>query len=43
MKSLQCCQQHKFSDLAIKTSLTIELRLKIQPIKVKNYVLRINC
>jgi len=32
-----------YSDLAIKTTLTTELRFKIGPVKVKNYVLRINC
>jgi len=40
---VQCCQQPNYSDLAIKTALTIELRLKIQPVKVKNFVLRISC
>jgi len=42
-KSVQCCQQHKFSDLAIKTALTTELRLEIRPVKVKNYVFWISC
>jgi len=39
----QCCQQLNYSDLVIKTALTIELRFKIGPIKVKKYVLRIRC
>jgi len=39
----QCCQQLNYSDLAIKTALTTELRSKIGPVKVKNYVLRISC
>jgi len=39
---VQCYQQPNYSDLAIKISLTTELRFKIRPIKVKNYVLRIN-
>jgi len=43
MKSVQSCQQPNYSDLAIKTALTTELRLKIGSVKVKNYVLRISC
>jgi len=39
----QCCQQPNYSDLVIKTALTIELRFKIGAVKVKNYVLRISC
>jgi len=39
----QCCQQPNYKDLAIKSSLTTVLRFKIQPVKVKNYVLRIRC
>jgi len=35
----QCCQQPNYRDLAKQTALTIEL----QSVKVKNYVLRINC
>jgi len=38
----QCCQQPNYSDLAIKTALTTDLRFKIGPIKVKNYVLSIS-
>jgi len=38
----QCYQQPNYSDLAIETTLTIELRFKFWPVKVKNYVLRIN-
>jgi len=34
----QCCQQPNYSDLAIKTALTIELQFKIGS---KKYVLRI--
>jgi len=39
----QCCQQPNYNDLAIKTAFTIELRFKIRPVQVKNYVLRISC
>jgi len=39
----QCYQQPNYSDLVIKIALITELRLKILPVKVKNYVLRINC
>jgi len=39
----QSCQQPNYSDLAIKTTLTTELWFKIWRVKVKNYVLRINC
>jgi len=38
----QGCQQPNYNDLAIKTALAIELRFKIWPIKVKNYMLRIS-
>jgi len=30
----QCCQQPNYSDLAINTTLTTELRFKIRPVKV---------
>jgi len=39
----QCCQQPNYKDLAIKTSLTTELRFKIRLAKFKNYVLGIIC
>jgi len=39
---MKCCKQPNYSDLAIKTALTTELRFKIRPVKVKNYVLRIS-
>jgi len=38
----QCCQQPNYKDFAITTALTTELRFKIRPVRVKNYVLRIN-
>jgi len=38
----QCYQQPNYSDLAINTALTKELRFKIRPVKVRNYVIRIN-
>jgi len=40
---VQCCQQPNYSDIVIKIALTTELWFKIRPVKVKNYVLRINC
>jgi len=39
----QCSQQPNYSYLVIETALTIELRFKIEPVKVNNFVLRISC
>jgi len=39
----QCYQQPNYSDLEIEMTLTTEIWFKIWPVKVKNYVLRINC
>jgi len=38
----QCCQQPNYKDLAIQIAVTTKLWLPIWPIRVKNYVLRIN-